>query len=122
MKKEFSNDEMKDAVNNSLLPPLDTILKNNSAQVATLTESEHVATFDVTPDLRIIVSLQEKSEYEPHLIVAAGADPGVIHIIINKDSPLLRVHRSYRRDQINAFASISTMPLPNIRSRNYRVE
>ena len=37
----------------------------------------------MTPELKIVVSLQEKSEYEPHLTVAAGADPGVVHIIIN---------------------------------------
>lgn len=83
MNKEFGSDEMKDAVDNSLLPPLDAILKNNANQVASLSEDDRVATFNVTADLKIVVSLQEKSEYEPHLVVAAGADAGVIHVIIN---------------------------------------
>jgi hypothetical protein len=34
-------------------------------------------------DLRIVISLQEKSEYEPHLTIAAGAEAGTIHVIIN---------------------------------------
>lgn len=83
MKKEFGSDEMKDAVNNSLLPPIDTILANNQSQVASLSEAEQITTFDVTPELKIIVSLQERSEYEPHLTVAAGAEPGIVHVIIN---------------------------------------
>jgi hypothetical protein len=83
MKKEFGSGEMKDAVDNSMLPPIDTILANNQNQVATLSEADKLASIDVTPDLRLIVSLQEKSEYEPHLTVATGSDAGVIHVIIN---------------------------------------
>lgn len=83
MAKEFTSDEMKDAVNNSILPPIDTILKNNQQQLASVSDSEKVATIDVLPDLRVVVSLQEKSEYEPHLTIVTGAEAGTIHVIIN---------------------------------------
>lgn len=83
MKKEFSNDEMKDAVTSSLLPPIEMIAANNQKQAASLTDAEKLATIDVTPELKVVVSLQEKSEFEPHLTVAAGAEVGVVHVIIN---------------------------------------
>lgn len=87
MKKEFSSDEMKDAVNSSMLPPIDTILKNNQAQLATLTDADKITTIDVVSDLRVVVWLPEKSEYEPHLTIVTGADPGTIHVIINRLHP-----------------------------------
>lgn len=87
MRREFMSDEMKDAVANSLLPPLDTILANNRQQLATLTEAERIATFDVTNELRVVVSLQERSEYEPHLTIVAGAEFGTIHVIVNSLHP-----------------------------------
>jgi hypothetical protein len=87
MKKEFSGDEMRDAVNSSMLPPIDTILKNNQAQLATLTDSDKVTTINVLSDLRVVVWLPEKSEYEPHLTIVTGAELGTIHVIINRLHP-----------------------------------
>jgi hypothetical protein len=87
MRKEFTSDEMKDAVNNSLLPPLETILANNRQQVASLSEAELIATMNVTSDLCVAVWLQEKSEYEPHLTITSGAEAGKIHVIINRLHP-----------------------------------
>ena len=83
MKKEFTNSEMGDAVNSAILPPLDTILKNNQSQLSSVTEAEEIASIEVTPELKVIVSLQERSEYDPHLTITAGADAGTIHVIIN---------------------------------------
>ena len=83
IKKEFVNDEMKDAINHALLPPLETILANNKQQLAALADAEKVATIDISPELRIIVSRQEKSEYEPYVTIIAAAEPGTIHVIIN---------------------------------------
>jgi hypothetical protein len=83
MRREFVTDEMKDAIDNSMLPPLDTIVANNKKQLASLSSAEQLSTFDLTPELKIIVSLQEKSEYEPYVTIVAGADPGTIHVIIN---------------------------------------
>ncbi|MBX5494812.1 MAG: ATP-binding protein [Bryobacteraceae bacterium] len=82
MKKEFTSPEMKDAVN-SILPPIETILSNNQRQLHELSEADTIETIDILPDLRVIVSLVEKSEYEPYVTIAAGADAGTIHVIIN---------------------------------------
>ncbi len=81
--KEFTSAEMGDALNTAVLPPLETILRNNQSQLSTVTEAEEIATIQVTPEIRIIVTLQERSEYEPHLTITAGADVGTIHVIIN---------------------------------------
>lgn len=83
MKSEFTSAEMKDAVNSSLLPPLDTILANNEQQLATVTPEETIASLDVQANLRVIVALQEKSEYEPHVTIVTGAEGKTIHVIIN---------------------------------------
>ena len=83
MKREFGNDEMKDAVINSMLPPLDAILSTNRQQLEGLADAERIATIDVTPDCKVIVSLQEKSEFEPYVTLIAGADQGTMHVIIN---------------------------------------
>ncbi len=83
LKKEFVTPEMKDAINNSLLPPIDTIIGNNERRRDSLTDADNLATIEVLPELRVIVSLQEKSEYEPHLTIVAGATAGTIHVIIN---------------------------------------
>ncbi len=83
MKQEFTNPEMKDALNSTILPPLETILANNQQQAASLTPSEQVEELEVSPDLRLLVSMQEKSPYEPYLTFVAGADRGTTHVIIN---------------------------------------
>jgi hypothetical protein len=87
MKKEFDSNEMKDVVNNSMLPPIGTILQNNQAQLATLSIEDRITTIDVVSDLRVIVWLPDKSEYEPHLTIVAGADTGTINVIINRLHP-----------------------------------
>jgi hypothetical protein len=87
MKKEFSNEEMGDALNGAMLPPLETIQKNNQTQLASVTEDDEIATIDVTPELRVVVSMQERSEYDPHLTIVAGAVAGTIHVIINGQHP-----------------------------------
>jgi hypothetical protein len=83
MTKEFTAPELKDAINTTVLPPLDTIIANNNRQTEALSENEKIASFQVTPQLRIIVSLKETSEYEPYVILNAGAEPGTMHVIIN---------------------------------------
>lgn len=87
MKKEFSSEEMKDTIANLMLPPIETILQNNQAQLAALRDEDKVTTIDVVSDLRVIVWLPEKSEYEPHLTIVAGAEAGTIHVIINRLHP-----------------------------------
>jgi hypothetical protein len=83
MKGEFASAEMQDVVQHSLLPPIDTIVKNNQQQLTSVTEAEQLTIVPVSPDLRVMVSLQERSEYEPHVTIVAGAEAGTIHVIIN---------------------------------------
>lgn len=86
MRNEFSTAELKDAATNAL-PPLESILENNRKQVESLTADEEAATFNLLPDLRVIVSLQERSENDPYLTITSGADAGTIHVIINNLHP-----------------------------------
>ena len=86
MRKEFTTDEIKDAAVDQL-PPLETIIANNKRQVASLTEDEEAASFQVLPDLRVVVSLQERSENDPHLTISVGAEAGVLHVIVNNLHP-----------------------------------
>lgn len=83
MKQEFSSAELKDAITTTTLPPLETILKNNQQMVATLDGADTVMNVEVLPGLRLIVTFQQKSEYEPHLTISAGAQAGTIHVILN---------------------------------------
>jgi hypothetical protein len=83
MSKEFTSSEMSDAVANSMLPPIEAILANNQQQLAGLSDADKLAEWVIAPDLKVVVSVQEKSEYEPHLVIVAGADAGIIHVIIN---------------------------------------
>lgn len=83
MRAEFTSTEIKDALNTAALPPVEVINANNLQQVKTLTPSDQIARLDILPDLTIVVSVKEASEYEPHLIMTAGAEAGVMHVIIN---------------------------------------
>ena len=86
MKKEFTTDEIKDAAVD-MLPPLETILANNERQITALKPEEEAATIQVLPDLRVIVSLQERSENDPYLNITVGAAPGTLHVVINNLHP-----------------------------------
>jgi len=83
MREEFSSTEVRDALNTASLPPLEAIQANNRQQVTSLTPSDELSRFAVTPELTIIVSLREISEWEPYVTLSAGADAGTLHVIIN---------------------------------------
>ena len=83
MKKELSSPEFQDAVANALLPPIDVITNSNQQQLKQLSAEDMVGTFDVSPELKIKVSLQETSIYEPYFTLVADAHPGTMHVIIN---------------------------------------
>ena len=84
MKKELTSPEFKDAVSNALLPPIDVIIGSNQQQLKQLTEDDTVGEFEVSPELRVKVSVQETSGYEPYVILVADAVPGTIHVIVNR--------------------------------------
>jgi hypothetical protein len=83
MQSEFTSSEMKDALSNAALPPLDVIVGNNQQQLQTLSAEDKIGSFDILPDLEVIISFTETSPYEPHVIFVPGAQTGVLHIIIN---------------------------------------
>ena len=84
---EFTSGEMKDAVNLASLPPIESIMATNRQRVASLTEADHVATLSVTDQLKIVVSLQDRSEHDPYLTMSPAAIPGDVHVIINALHP-----------------------------------
>ena len=83
LKKEFDSNEMKDAVANSILPPMDAILANNQTLVSSLKPEDQIGSIQVTSDLNVIVSMKEVSEFEPYVTLAAAAEAGNIHVIVN---------------------------------------
>jgi len=83
LKGELVNDEMRDALSASHLPPIETIIANNQQIVGSLLPGERVAEFPVDSSLTIILSVQNKSDWEPYVTIAPGAEPGVIHVIVN---------------------------------------
>ena len=82
LKKEFDSNEMKDAVANAMLPPMDTILANNRTLVSSLKPEDQVGSIQVN-ELTVIVSMKEVSEFEPYVTLAASAEPGKVHVVIN---------------------------------------
>lgn len=87
LKSEFVNDEMRDVINTSVLPPLEMILANNAKQAENVTDEEKVGSWDITSDLRVDIWIQDRSENDPYVISFAGADKGVVHVIINRIHP-----------------------------------
>ncbi|GHU18214.1 hypothetical protein FACS189475_03330 [Betaproteobacteria bacterium] len=84
MQTEFISAEIKDALNNAALPPMETIVANNLQQRQSLTVDDEIGRLDILPDLQVRISLKETSPYEPHVtFVPGGAEANVIHVIIN---------------------------------------
>lgn len=84
---EFASSEMGDAINNTILPPLDAIVANNQRQLTALSEDDYVAKFVVGEKISINVALQERSEYDPYVTIVSGADPNSIFVVINRLHP-----------------------------------
>lgn len=83
MQTEFVSAEIKDALNNAALPPVETIAANNLQQRESLTAEDEIGRLDILPDLQVVISLKETSLYEPHVTFVPGAEANVIHVIIN---------------------------------------
>jgi hypothetical protein len=87
LKTEFVSDEMRDVITTSVMPPLEMILANNAKQIESVSEEEKVASWQITADLRVDIWIQDNSDNDPYVVSDAGADKGVIHIIINRLHP-----------------------------------
>lgn len=87
MRSEFTSNEIKDALDMAALPPIEAIAANNVQQMKSLTPDDEIARLPILSDLTIIVSLKEVSEWEPYVTFVAGAEPGILHVIINGIHP-----------------------------------
>jgi hypothetical protein len=83
LQAEFTSDEMKDALNTALLPPIETIRSTNQEQLVSLTADDEIARLEILPDLRVVISVKETSAYEPYVVFVPGSEDGVLHVIIN---------------------------------------
>jgi hypothetical protein len=87
MQREFVSAEIRDALTNAVLPPIETIVSNNLQQRQSLTVDNEIGRLDILPDLKVVISLKEASAYEPHVTFVPGAEVNVIHVIINALHP-----------------------------------
>jgi hypothetical protein len=99
MQDEFTSTEIKDALNNAALPPQETLAANNQQQLKSLTAEDEIGRLEILPDLKVIISLKETSEWEPHVTFVPGAEAGVLHIIINGLHPYYQTLEA--KDSIN---------------------
>src|SRR5690606_15334731 len=87
MQGEFTSSEIKDALINAVLPPIESIQENKAKQVASLTPEDQLGRLDILPDLSVVISIKETSEWEPHVTFAPASDPKILHVIINGIHP-----------------------------------
>lgn len=99
MQDEFTSTEIKDALNNAALPPPETLAANNQQQLKSLTVEDEIGRLEILPDLKVIISLKETSEWEPHVTFVPGAEAGVLHVIINGQHPYYQTLEA--KDSIN---------------------
>lgn len=99
MKDEFTSSEIKDALNNAALPPPEALSANNLQQLKSLTPEDEIDRLEILPDLSVVISLRETSEWEPHVTFVPGAQPGVLHVIINGLHPYYQTLEA--KDSIN---------------------
>ena len=83
LQAEFTSPEIKDSLNNANLPPLEIITKNNKTLRDTLTPEDEIGRFAILPDLQVVMSMKETSQYEPYVVFSPAADEKVLHVIIN---------------------------------------
>ncbi|MCB2186033.1 MAG: ATP-binding protein [Deltaproteobacteria bacterium] len=83
LQNEFTSPEIKDALTNARLPPLETITANNHQQMVSLSKEDEIGRMEILSDITVVFSLKENSHYEPHVVFVPGAEDGVLHVIIN---------------------------------------
>lgn len=99
MQDEFTSAEIKDALNNAALPPPETLAANNQQQLRSLTAEDEIGRLEILPDLSVVISLKETSEWEPHVTFVPGAEASVLHVIINGLHPYYQTLEA--KDSIN---------------------
>jgi hypothetical protein len=99
MRSEFTSAEIRDALSNAALPPSEIISANNQQQLQSLTADDEIGRLEILPDLNLVISIKETSQYEPHVVFVPGADVSTLHIIINGLHPYYRTLEA--KDAIN---------------------
>ena len=99
LQAEFTSHEIQDSLNNANLPPAATIEKNNQTLLHSLTPEDEIGRFEILPDLKVVMSMKEVSQYEPYVAFVPGADNDVIHVIINGLHPYYQTLEA--KDAIN---------------------
>ena len=99
MRGEFTSPEFKDALNNAALPPSEALAANNQMQLKSLTPEDELCSLEILPDLKVVMSLKETSEWEPHVTFVPAAEAGVLHVIINGLHPYYQTLEA--KDSIN---------------------
>ena len=99
MQGEFTSSEIKDALNNAALPPPETLDANNQQQLMSLTAEDEIGRLEILPDLEVVISLKETSQWEPHVTFVPGAEASVLHVIINGLHPYYQTLEA--KDSIN---------------------
>ncbi len=99
LKDEFTSSEIKDALNNAALPPPETLQASIQQQLDSLTPEDEIGRLNILPDLTVVISMKETSEWEPHVTFAPGAQSGILHVIINGLHPYYQTLEA--KDQID---------------------
>jgi hypothetical protein len=118
MKHEFTSNEFRDALNNAALPSPETTAASNQQLLRTLNPEDELVTFEILPDLKVVMSLKEASEWEPHVTFVPGADSGVLYVIINGLHPYYQtleakdsIHECVQQYIFDAVAEFKTSKL-----------
>jgi hypothetical protein len=90
MRSEFCSDETQDALNHAALPPIEIIEANNVKQLESLSVEDELVKLEILPELTVIVSLKEISEWEPYVTFVTAAQKNIVHVIINGIHPYYR--------------------------------
>jgi hypothetical protein len=99
MRSEFTSAELKDALNSAALPPPETLAASNQQQLDSLTAEDEILRLDILPELKVVISVKETSEWEPHVTFVVGADTTTLHVIINGLHPYYQTLEA--KDAIN---------------------
>lgn len=100
MKAEFGSPELKDVVNEAILPPLSVIEDTNTKQIAALEPGDMLWSIDVGAAITVRVFLQDRSENDPHLTIASETN-NVLNVVINQQHPYyLEIDSTERADEI----------------------
>lgn len=100
MRQEFGSSEIRDVVDEAVLPPLSIIQDTNRKQLAALETGDMLWSLEVGAGITVRVFLQDRSANDPHLTIASDTG-NIVNIIINQQHPYyLEIDSTERADEI----------------------